>query len=152
MRLAALALIAASAAFASTPDLNGNWKLNGSKSDFGQFPAPSTLTQKITHAEPKLKVETKMSSDMGDMEFTANYTTDGKESTNQGFGGSEAKSTAKWDAETLVVETKGSFGDNAYTMKDKLSLSEDGKVLTILRHFSSGMGELDQKIVLEKQP
>ncbi len=152
MRLAALALIAASAAFAATPDLSGNWKLNGSKSDFGQFPAPSSMTQKITHAEPKLTVQTKMSSDMGDIDLTANYTTDGKESTNQGFGGSEAKSTAKWDAETLVVETKGSFGDNAYTMKDRLSLSEDGKVLTILRHFSSGMGDLDQKIVLEKQP
>jgi len=152
MRLAALALIAASAAFAAAPDLSGNWKLNGSKSDFGQFPPPSSLSQKITHTEPTLKVETKMSSDMGDMEFTGNYTTDGKESTNQGFGGSEAKSTAKWVAETLVMETKGSFGDNAYTMKDKWSLSGDGKVLTILRHFSSGMGELDQKLVFEKQP
>jgi hypothetical protein len=152
MRLAALALLAASAAFAAAPDLSGNWKLNGSKSDFGQFPAPSGLTQKITHAEPKLKVEGKMSSDMGDVEFTANYTTDGKESTNQGFGGSEAKSTARWDGETLLMETKGAFGDNAYTMKDKLSLSEGGKVLTILRHFSSGMGELDQKLVFEKQP
>jgi hypothetical protein len=152
MRLAALALLAASAAFAAAPDLSGSWKLNGSKSDFGQFPAPSGLTQKVTHAEPKLKVESKMSSDMGEMEFTANYTTDGKESTNQGFGGSEAKSTAKWDGETLLMETKGAFGDNAYTMKDKWSISEGGKVLTILRHFASSMGEIDQKLVFEKQP
>jgi hypothetical protein len=151
MRLAAFALLAASAAFAAAPDLSGNWKLNGAKSDFGQMPAPSGWTQKITHAEPKLTVDSKMSSDMGDMQFTANYTTDGKETTNQGFGGSEAKSTTKWDGETLLMETKGAFGDNPYTMKDKWSLSEGGKLLIVLRHFSSGMGELDQKLVFEKQ-
>jgi hypothetical protein len=151
MRLATLALIAVSAAFAAPPDLSGNWKLNASKSDFGQFPAPSSLTQKVTHAEPKLTVALSMKSDMGDFDATSNYTTDGKESTNQGFGGTEAKSTAKWEGDALVMETKGSFGDNAYTMKDKWTLSEDGKVLTIARHFSSGMGDLDQKIVLEKQ-
>jgi hypothetical protein len=150
MRFAALAILAASAAFAAAPDLSGNWKLSASKSDFGQFPGPSGMTQKITHSEPSLKVEGKMSSDMGDMEYTANYTTDGKESTNQAFGG-EIKSTAKWDGETLLMETKGSFGDTPFTMKDKLNLSEGGKVLTILRHFSSSMGEADQKLVFEKQ-
>jgi hypothetical protein len=151
MRFAALVLLAASAALAAAPDLSGNWKLSGSKSDFGQFPAPSGMTQKITHAEPKIKLEVKMSSDMGDFEFASTYTTDGKESTNQGFGGSEAKSTAKWDGETLLMETKGAFGDSAYTMKDKWNLSDGGKVLTILRHFSSSMGEADQKLVFEKQ-
>ena len=151
MRLLTLALLAVSAAFAASPDLSGNWKLNASKSEFGQFPAPSSMTQKVTHAEPKLTVALKMTSDMGDVDLTANYTTDGKECTNTGFGGGETKSTVKWDGEALLMETKGSFGDNAYTMKDKWTISEDGKVLTIVRHFSSGMGDLDQKIILEKQ-
>lgn len=151
MRLVTLVLIAASAGFAATPNLSGDWKLNTSKSDFGQFPAPSTMTQKMSHAEPKLTVEVKMANDNGEFEFKSNYTTDGKECTNQGFGGSEAKSVLKWDGENLVVETKGTFGDNAYTMKDKWTLSGDGKVLTILRHFSSGMGEMDQKLILDKQ-
>jgi hypothetical protein len=151
MRLVAFALFTAAAAFAAAPDLSGNWKLNGSKSDFGQFPAPSSLTQKVTHAEPKITVDSKMSTDNGDMQFTANYTTDGKETTNQGFGGAEMKSTANWDGETLVVETKGTFGDNAFTMKDKWTLADGGKTLTVLRHMSSGMGELDQKLVFEKQ-
>ena len=61
------------------------------------------------------------------------------------------KNTAKWDGDALVVESKGSFGDNPFTMKDKWTLSADGKVLTIQRHFSSGMGEMDQKMVLDKQ-
>jgi len=151
MRLVSLAILAASIGFAASPDLTGNWKLNASKSDFGQFPAPTAMTQKVSHAEPKLTVETKMTTDQGEMAFTSNYTTDGKETTNQGFGGSEVKSTAKWDGGTLVIDSKGSFGDNPYTMKDKWGLSEDGKVLTITRRFSSGMGDIDQKMVFEKQ-
>jgi hypothetical protein len=146
-----LALIAAAAAFAAPPDLSGTWKLDTSKSTFGQFPAPSSMVQKVTHAEPKLTVAVKQSSERGDFEFTSNYTTDGKESTNTGFGGAENKSVAKWDGDALNIETKGTFGDNAYSMKDKWTVSADGKVLTITRHFSSQMGELDQKLVLDKQ-
>ena len=151
MRLFALALIAASAGFAAAPDLTGNWKLNAAKSDFGQFPAPSSMTQQVSHAEPKLTVEVKMASDMGEVEFKLNYTTDGKECTNQGFGGSEAKSVLKWDGETLLIDTKGTFGDDPYSMKDKWVLSEGGRVLTILRRFSSAMGDVDQRLVLDKQ-
>lgn len=151
MRLVTLALIAASAGFAAVPDLTGNWKLNVSKSDFGQFPAPSSMTQKVSHAEPKLTVDVKMTSDMGDFEFKQNFTTDGKECVNQGFGGSESRSVLKWDGETLLVDSKGSFGDNAYTIKDKWVLSEGGKVLTILRRFSGAMGDVDQRMVLDKQ-
>ncbi len=92
-----------------------------------------------------------MASDRGEFEFTSNYTTDGKECTNQGFGGSESKSTLKWEGDNLIIETKGAFGDNPYTMEDKWTLSDAGKVLTVLRHFSSGMGEMDQKLVFEKQ-
>jgi hypothetical protein len=151
MRVMILALAAASAAFAATPDLSGTWKLNTSKSEFGQFPPPSSMTMKVTHADPKLVFEIKMAGDMGEMAFTTNCTTDGKECKNQGFGGSETKSVAQWDGETLVVETKGSFGDNNFTMKDKWALSEGGKVLTILRHWSSAMGDIDQKMTMEKQ-
>jgi hypothetical protein len=151
MRLVTLALIAVSAGMAATPDLTGDWKLNSAKSDFGQFPAPSSMTQKVTHAEPKVTVEIKMASDMGEFALNNTYSTDGKETTNQGFGGSEAKSVAKWDGETLLIDTKGTFGDTAYTMKDKWTLSEGGKVLTIVRKYSSAMGDIDQKIVLDKQ-
>jgi len=151
MRLVTIALLAVSAGFAAAPDLSGTWKVNMKKSDFGQFPAPSSMTQKVSHTDPKLTVELKMVGDQGEFGFTSNYTTDGKESTNQGFGGSENKSVAKWDGETLMIDTKGTFGDNAYTMKDKWTLSDGGKVLTIQRHYSSPMGELDQRIVLEKE-
>jgi hypothetical protein len=151
MRLITLALLMASAGFAAAPNFEGNWKLDGSKSDFGQFPAPSLLTQKISHSDPEITVDVKIVGEQGEFAFTSKYTTDGKECTNQGFGGSEAKSVLKWEGDYLMIDTKGAFGDNPYTMKDKWALSDGGKVLTILRHFSSGMGEMDQKLVFEKQ-
>jgi hypothetical protein len=91
-----------------------------------------------------------MSGERGDFEWEANYTTDGKECTNE-FRGNPSKSTLKWDGDTLLFTTKGRFGDNEYTMTDKWQLSADGKTLTLNRHFSSAMGEGDQKLVLEKQ-
>ena len=132
------------------PNFSGEWKMNAAKSDFGQFPAPSSMTQTVTHEDPALKVAMKMATDQGDMDFESNYSTDGKETTNT-FGPSEMKSVAKWDGDVLVITTKGQFGDNEMTMTVKWELSADGKVLTINQHFVSSQGEMDQKIVLDKQ-
>jgi hypothetical protein len=132
-------------------NFSGDWKLNVSKSSFGQMPAPNAMTQKITHDDPKLTTATKQSSDMGDFDMQASYTTDGKECTNQGFGGNPMKSVVKWDGDTLAIETKGQFGDNEFTMSEKWVLSADGKMLTITRTFKSAMGEGEQKMVLDKQ-
>ncbi len=148
--LAAAILFLAVLAGAAAPNLTGDWKLNLSKSDLGQMPPPSSMTQKVTHEDPKLKVAVKQSSDMGDFDWEANYTTDGKECVNT-IRDNEAKSVVKWEGEALTFDTKGKFGDNDFTMKDKWTLSADGKVLTVERHFSSAMGEGDQKLVFEKQ-
>jgi len=132
------------------PNFSGEWKLNTSKSNFGQMPAPSSATYKITHDDPKLSTSVKQSSEMGEFNFDANYTTDGKECTNQGFGGSTIKSVVKWDGDMLLIETKGKFGDNEFTGNEKWTISADGKMLTIVRVFKSAMGEGEQKLVLEK--
>jgi len=142
--------LAALPAFAK-PNFSGDWKLNAAKSSFGQMPGPNSMTEKITHEEPKLTTAIKMSSDQGDFDMKATYTTDGKECTNEGFGGSPTKSTAKWDGDTLVIESKGQFGDSEFSMSEKWVLSPDGKVLTVTRLFKSAMGEGEQKMVLEKQ-
>jgi len=133
------------------PNFTGDWKLNASKSTFGEMPVPDSMTYKITHADPKLSTATKQSGQMGEFEMQATYTTDGKESTNQGFGGSTIKSVVKWDGDNLVIESKGHFGDNEFTMTEKWTLSADGKTLNIVRTFKSAMGEGEQKLVLDKQ-
>ena len=149
--LTGLMLVGAAALTAAAkPNFTGDWKLNAAKSDFGQFPAPSAMSQKATHEEPSLKVATKMATDNGDMEFESTYSTDGKETTNS-FGPNAMKSVAKWEGDTLTIQTKGQFGDAEVTIQDKWELSADGKSITIRRHFASSQGELEQKMVLEKQ-
>lgn len=132
------------------PNFSGDWKLDTAKSDFGGFPGPSSMTQKISHEDPSLKIAAKMSTDNGDFDFESRYTTDGKESVNQ-FGPNSMKSTLTWEADVLLINSKGQFGDNEVTMKDKWELSGDGTTLTVSRHFSSSQGEMDQKLIFQKQ-
>jgi len=132
-------------------DFSGKWKLDVSKSDFGQMPPPDSETQTITHNDPDLKVNVvSTGGPMGDLNFNLNYTTDGKECVNK-MGDNEFKSTLGWDGDDLVIDTKGSFGGNDFTSKDRWNLSNGGKTLNITRHFSSAMGEGDVKEVFEKQ-
>ncbi len=144
----ALALVVVPAL--AKPNFSGDWKVNVSKSEFGPMPPPTSMTGKVTHEEPKLKLVAKQSGERGDFEYEMNYSTDGKETTNE-LRGNTMKSVAKWDGEELVINTKGTFGDNEITILDRMSLSTDGKTLTLKRHFSSAMGEADQTLILEKQ-
>lgn len=144
----ALALVVVPAL--AKPNFSGDWKANLSKSEFGPMPPPSSMSGKVTHEEPKLKLVAKQSGERGDFEYEMNYLTDGTETTNE-MRGNTMKSVAKWDGDELVINTKGTFGDNEVTIQDRMSLSADGKTLTLKRHFSSSMGEADQTLILEKQ-
>jgi hypothetical protein len=145
-----LAVLALASRADAKPNFGGEWKLNVSKSEYGPMPAPNKRTDKITHEDPKLKITTSQSGQNGDFTFDLNYSTDGKETSND-IRGNAAKSTAKWDGDALLIETKANFQGNDVTLKDKWMLSDDGKTLTINRHIVASQGELDTKMVLEKQ-
>ncbi len=147
--LGAMLLLCAAAAQAK-PDFTGEWKLNPAKSDFGMMPAPTSAVATVTHSEPSLKVTMKTTSERGEFTSENTYTTDGKECINKGRMG-ELKSILKWDGDTLVIESKADFGGNAVTITDKWTLSDNGKTLTISRHFAGPQGEGDAKQVYEKQ-
>ena len=144
-----LAVLATAQANAK-PNFSGEWKLNASKSEFGPMPAPTSRVDKITHADPDLKVKTTQSGQNGDMSFEFTYSTDGKETTNE-LRGNATKSTAKWEGDTLVISTKASFQGNDITLTDKWMLSEDGKTLTVNRKITASQGEFELKSVMEKQ-
>jgi hypothetical protein len=148
--LAGVLLLMCVALAQAKPNFSGDWKMNIAKSEFGMMPAPTSAVQKITHDDPELKVTSTQVSERG--EFTNNnaYTTDGKECTNKGRMG-EVRSTLKWEGEALVIESKAEFGGNPVTITDKWTLSDDGKTLTINRHFASSQGEGDVKQIFEKQ-
>lgn len=67
------------------------------------------------------------------------------------IGDREIKSTLKWAGSSLVINSKFIYNDADVVGEDNWTLSADGKTLTITRHFTSSLGEADQKFVLEKQ-
>ncbi len=146
---AIVALSLLTGAALAKPNFSGDWKMNASKSSFGEFPAPSSLTMKVGHDEPNLKVSTAMSGEFGEFTWEAAYTTDGRECTNT-MRDSESKSVLKWEAGILLITTKASFGGTGMTISDKWVLAGDGKTLMIERNFSSSQGDMVQKIAMEK--
>jgi len=149
--LAGLLLVAASASAQAKPNFSGDWKLNTAKSNFGAMPAPTSLTQKIVHNDPQLEVQTAQSGDFGDFNSDFKFTTDGKECQNAMGNDFHMTTTAKWDGDVLVMDSKMDFQGNAMSGSDKWMLSPDGKTITVQRHFNGPMGEGDSTIVLEKQ-
>jgi hypothetical protein len=152
-RLITLALLTAAVAMVQAQaktDFTGTWKANTSKSDFGPMPPPDSITEKVAHEDPSIKINIAQVGGQGDMTYDMAYTTDGKECVNT-VGGNEFKTTLKWEGDDLVADTKGSFDGNDFTAKDRWVLADAGKTMTITRHISTAMGEFDMKLVFEKQ-
>lgn len=146
----AFGLACATALAQKKPNFSGEWNINLEKSDFGSWPAPSKYERKIDHEEPNLHTVTTQVGQRGEFTSEMKYTTDGQECTNT-IRDFVIKSTAKWDGNTLVIESKGDMQGNEFTWTEKWNLSEEGKTLTIDSHMVSSKGEADLKVVLEKQ-
>jgi hypothetical protein len=151
LSIAFLIALPAAAAFAQQkPDFSGTWKLNVAKSDFGILGGPDSRTDVITHKEPSLTYDVTSEGAQGKQQYTVKYTTDGKEATNQ-IGGLEIKSTLKWEGSNLVVSSKFVYNNADVIGQATWALSADGKTLTINVHYTSSLGDADQKVTLEKQ-
>ena len=148
--LAAGALLVGAVTQAASQNLSGEWKLNFAKSNYGKFPAPSSMTRKIAHNDPKLILTTTQKGPQGEVTSKLTYTTDGKESVNQVAGG-EAKGIAQWIGDKLMIESSREFQGVTLRQKDIWTLSADGKTLTIDSHVSIPNGEFDIKQVFDKQ-
>lgn len=131
-------------------DFSGTWKLNVAKSDFGMLGGPTSRTDVITHKDPSLSNSVTAEGAQGKQEYTVSYTTDGKEAVNK-IGEREIKSTLKWAGSNLAISSKFVYNDMDVTGEATWVLSPDGKTLTISAHFTSAMGDADQKFVFEKQ-
>jgi hypothetical protein len=149
--LAALLLTSLAVALgAAPPNFSGTWKVNISKSNFDPMPAPSSMVTKIQHAEPSLKMSTTFSGEQGERTFDRTLTTDGAESTNQ-FGSMVIKSKCRWEGGALLIDSTASSDRGEFTVKEKWTLSEDGRTLTLVRIWSGPQGEMTQTMVHERQ-
>jgi hypothetical protein len=144
--LAATFFLLGARAEAAGRNLSGVWKLNGAKSDYGKFPAPLSVTRKITHNDPKLVLATTQAGPQGDVTSNLTYTTDGKEVVN-----GDSKGSAQWIGDKLMIESIREFQGATLKQKEIWTLSGDGKTLTVDSHVSIPNGEFDVKQVFEKQ-
>ena len=144
-------LVFAALSFAqSQTDFSGNWKLNLGKSEYGMLPPPESRSDKIEQTKEGISDSVSAVNQQGKMDYVIKFTTDGKENAVTA-GGRNVKITAVWDGPALVVTQKLDFQGQEVVAKAKWTLSDDKSTLTQTVHLTSPMGEMDQKVVFEKQ-
>ena len=154
---ALLAFLMSESAWAqnATPDFTGKWNLDIAKSDFGPMPTPESVVHVIEHKEPNIKIVTTQKSAQGEITNERMLTTDGKENVNKMRVGpdseQEVKSTSKWNGKALATSFKLDVQGAAFDFNDSWTLSDDGKVLTIVRAVKSPQGDFAATIVFNKQ-
>src|SRR5689334_3916947 len=140
-------------------DFSGEWKLNESKSDMGQFPPIVPLKIKSEQKADSLAITKTSPGFDGGAEVVASETLgfDGKEvETNVAPGNSKRKASAKWsdDGQTLTITYTLMLDFNGQTTEIKgaetWALSNDGKTLTTTNTSTSSFGENTYKGVYEK--
>jgi hypothetical protein len=146
--LITLAITAYDAPAQSRPDFSGSWKMNAARSDFGLVPPAVSIERKITHAEPSLTIVEGQDTGSGVQMVTRTYTTDGKKSTFMSQG-AELIGTAVWEGNELVVTSEVAEAMLKYV--DRMSLSTDGRTLTSVVKLATPQGDIDMKVVFEKQ-
>ena len=176
--MAALVLAVLAVSAAAPANFAGTWTLDKAKSQGlsqGMQNAES-VTWTITQDDKQISIDSKTVAGQppagaaaggggggrgmgGGMGGPRTFTLDGKEATadagGQMGGTNTTKATSSSDGKTLELSSvrTGSFNGNDFkaTTVEKLSLSGDGKVLTVVRHSESPRGTQDSTLVFIKQ-
>jgi hypothetical protein len=156
--VAFVAIVALSAGlFAQAkPNFSGEWVMVPEQSDFGPVPAPASMTRTITHQDPILKIVTvQVGGATGDRKIETTFSTDGKPQKNTIID-SPMMTTGKWEDKTIVLTStmsmKGEDGGVVdVRIEDRMSLSDDGKTLTLTRKIAAPDGEMMAKVVMVKK-
>lgn len=138
----------------AVPNFTGTWTIDLAKSDFGPMPPPESVVHTIEHKEPNIKIVTAQKSAQGEITNERMLTTDGKPNVNKvRMGGPEQEvtSTSKWVGKTLNTVMKVDIQGTPLDFNDTWKLSDDGKVLTIVREIKSPQGDFAATTVFTKQ-
>ncbi len=150
LTLSAVLALTAFTASAAKPNMSGDWSLNPAKSDFGPMPAPEKIERKIDHNGEVLKYSQVQAGPQGEVKTDMSFKTDGSESVNKNPRG-EMKAVAKWEGDTIVIDSKREVQGMEITQHEIWSLSGDGKTLTILNKLGTPQGDFEIKTVMEKK-
>ncbi len=138
-------------------DFSGEWKLNESKSELGQFANYAPHTIKVTQTSDSITIA-KTSVSMGGEEVTNSeaLSYDGKETTTTIYGNSSRVASARWsdDGQTLTItyDLTLNFNDQQTEVKgtEIWTLGDDGKTLVSQNSSTSSFGDMQSKGIYEK--
>jgi len=155
-KLMVVSAFAFAAINANATDFSGEWKLNESKSNLGQF-GRAAKTLKIQGNVENIAIQRISTNQAGEAVTTdEKLTFDDKETESTVFGNNKKKSKAKWsdDGKKLNVKSTIVFERNGQSMEIKTTetwtLSDDGKTLTIDSTSESSRGTNTTKLVYDK--
>lgn len=142
---------------ADRANFSGDWKLDESKSELGEFGGRVARSIKADQKDNDITIaRTTPGFNGGDpVTNTVTLTFDGKVTESEGFGGSKRKSTASWsdDGSTLTVNTTTTFERDGQTSEFKSTetwtLTKDG-LLSVVAHSNSPRGESTTKAIYKK--
>src|SRR4029079_4801471 len=100
------------------------------------------MERKINHEDPILKMTILQVGDAGERTLDLAYKTDGSERVNR-IRDVEVRAVARWDGQVLIVSSKR----GGFTQSERWTLSEDGKVLTLVNRISSPQGDFEVTVV-----
>ena len=134
---------------ADKPNFSGEWKMIPAKSNFGLLPAPESFLRKIAHSEPNITIEEEQLANGTESKSKRNVRTDGHPVALE-INGSPVTAAVAWDDNDLIAITSL---DNNTGLKftDRMSLSEDGKLLTSKVAITSFQGDVELIVVFERQ-
>jgi hypothetical protein len=138
-------------------NFSGDWKLDESKSELGDFGGRVALSLKAEQKENEITItRTTPGFNGGDpVTTTVTLTYDGKVTESEGFGGAKRKSTAKWseDGQTLTVNSTIVFERDGQTSEFKSTetwtMTKDG-FLSVVTNSNSPRGESTTKAIYKK--
>jgi hypothetical protein len=143
---------------AQSSNLNGSWKLNLSKSNFGQFPPPTSETDTIAVSGNDFKQEYTSVTARGEQKGMRSCTVDGKEvnltpdDPRVQLGAIKlSKMQCSQEGNAVVFLETASLNGSALTDKLTFSPSDDGKTMTMDSHITAAQPYSDRKLVYDKQ-
>ena len=153
MLFATVAAPSLAGAQAAHANFAGNWVLDVAQSEGGQF-VPAKMTQKITQTANQMIVERSMTNPMGETSATLTYALDGSSAVNDitmGPASTKVSTVVTWEGDSPVFSSVFNVQGTDISSKDKWTLSDGGKKLTINRTVNIGGEDHASKLVMTKQ-
>jgi len=146
----AVALAAAVAMASDNVTLTGVWKADLEKSTFpGRGPKPSNYLMIVEQGGPVLNLISGLYNNFGEQRTQLKFDTSGKQTLNW-FHGLPMRSTVTAGDGTLTIDSK--IAGRPATIHETWTVSSDGNTLTIQSVTTGEHGEMQQTLVLTRQP